>query len=267
MRQLALALALFTFFSSRAVAQNSDDAAFPKLEGFAGYSGVLTGFVLIKTGPGSSGQTDLDSVAGFEGAIIGNVNKVLGIKGDASIHFGRYKEPDFTVPCGLPACPTQYAVDAFELSAADYLLKPVSRVRLAQALGRVQKQDNFQPDASVDRVMRRPRMTPTRFLGRRGSRFVVIPQGDVVYVGSEGGLTKLHTTNQHYVMEPSLNDFDCRLDPAVFFRVSRTAIVNLGYVAEVDAQAGGYGEVVLKNGVRLEVSRRLRLLLAKLEGE
>jgi len=161
----------------------------------------------------------------------------------------------------------QYAVDAFELAAADYLLKPVSRVRLAEALGRVQKRDNLQADADVDRVMRRPRMTPTRFLGRRGSRFVVIPQGDVVYLGSEGGLTKLHTTNQHYVMEPSLNDFDCRLDPGVFFRVSRTAIVNLGYVAEVDAQAGGYAEVVLKNGVRLEVSRRRwRLLLAKLQG-
>lgn len=161
----------------------------------------------------------------------------------------------------------QYAVDAFELSAADYLLKPVTRVRLAQALGRIQKRDHLQADADVDRVMRRPRMTPTRFLGRRGSRFVVIPQGDVVYVGSEGGLTKLHTTNQHYVMEPSLNDFDCRLDPGVFFRVSRTAIVNLGYVAAVDAQAGGYGEVLLKNGIRLEVSRRrLRLLLAKLQG-
>jgi len=109
MRQLALALVVFTFFSSRAVAQKSDDAAFPKLEGFAGYSGVFTGFVLIKTGPASVGQTDLDSVAGFEGAIIGNVNRVLVIKGDASIHFGRYKEPDFTVPCGLPACPTQPA--------------------------------------------------------------------------------------------------------------------------------------------------------------
>jgi hypothetical protein len=109
MRQLAFALVLFTFFASRTVAQNSDNGAFPRLEGFAGYTGVLTGFVLIKTGPGSSGQTDLDSAAGFEGAIIGNVNKVLGIKGDASMHFGRYKEPDFTVPCGLPACPTQLA--------------------------------------------------------------------------------------------------------------------------------------------------------------
>ena len=161
----------------------------------------------------------------------------------------------------------QYAVDAFELSAADYLLKPISRIRLAQALERIQKQNILEADANLDRVTRRPRMTPTRFLGRRGSRFVVIPQGEVVYLGSEGGLTKLHTTNQHYVMEPSLNDFDCRLDPSVFCRVSRTAIVNLDYVAEVDTLAGGYGDVLLKNGVRLEVSRRrLRLLLAKLQG-
>jgi two-component system LytT family response regulator len=161
----------------------------------------------------------------------------------------------------------QYAVDAFEISAADYLLKPVSRVRLARALERVQKQNNLEADANVDRVTHRPLMTPTRFLGRRGSRFVVIPQGEVVYLGSEGGLTKLHTTNQHFVMEPSLNDFDCRLDPNVFYRVSRTAIVNLGYVAEVDTLAGGYGDILLKNGARLEVSRRrLPLLLAKLEG-
>jgi DNA-binding LytR/AlgR family response regulator len=91
----------------------------------------------------------------------------------------------------------QYAVDAFELSAADYLLKPISRIRLAQALERIQKQNNLEADANLDRVTRRPRMTPTRFLGRRGSRFVVIPQGEVVYLGSEGGLTKLHTANQH----------------------------------------------------------------------
>lgn len=54
-------------------------------------------------------------------------------------------------------------------------------------------------------------------------------------------------------------NFDRRLDPSVFCRVSPTAIVNLGYVTEVDTLAGGYGGVLLKNGVRLEVSRRLRL--------
>ena len=90
-------------------AVSAQERDFPRFEGFVGYSGVFTDSVLIKTGPGASGQTDLESAAGFESAIIGNVNRTLGIKGDVSAHFGRYKEEDFTVPCGLPSCPTQTA--------------------------------------------------------------------------------------------------------------------------------------------------------------
>lgn len=150
----------------------------------------------------------------------------------------------------------QYAVDAFELCAVDYLLKPVNRARLAQAIERARGKTAADVDASMDRVARRPRMAPTRFLGRRGSRFLVISQADVVYFGSESGLTQLHTADQRYVMEPTLNDFERRLDPVVFCRVSRTIIVNLDYVKEVEMLEGGYGEAVLRNGLRLEVSRR-----------
>ena len=58
-----------------------------------------------------------------------------------------------------------------------------------------------------------------------------------------------------------------RLDPAMFCRISRTVIVNLEYVSEVNMLLGGYGEALLKTGERLEVSRRrLRILMAKLEG-
>lgn len=101
-----LPVLLLMCISTAVSAQEKD---FPRVEGFVGYSGVFTDSVLIKTGPGASGQTDLDSAAGFESAIIGNVNRTLGIKGDISAHFGRYKEEDFTVPCGLPSCPTQTA--------------------------------------------------------------------------------------------------------------------------------------------------------------
>src|SRR5262249_53106854 len=121
----------------------------------------------------------------------------------------------------------QYAIEAFELCAVDYLLKPVNRTRLAQAIERVRTLSLAEADATVDRIIQRPRMIPARFLGRRGSRFIVIPQRDVVYFGLESGLTKLYTTDQNYVMEPTLNDFQRRLDPAVFCRISRTAIVNL----------------------------------------
>ena len=104
-----------------------------------------------------------------------------------------------------------------------------------------------------------------RFLGRRGSRFLVIPQADVVYFGSESGLTLLHTTDERYIMEPTLNDFERRLDPAVFCRVSRTIMVNLDHVKEVEMLEGGYGEAALGNGVRVEVSRRrLEELMARL---
>ena len=137
----------------------------------------------------------------------------------------------------------QYAVDAFELCAVDYLLKPVNRIRLARAIERVRILSAAEADANVDRVIQSPRMTPSRFLGKRGSRFLVIPQKDVV------------------------NDFERRLDPAVFCRISRTAIVNLDYMTEVDILVGGYGAALLKTGVRLEVSRRrLKDLMAKLEG-
>jgi two-component system, LytTR family, response regulator len=159
----------------------------------------------------------------------------------------------------------QYAVDAFELCAVDYLLKPVTRPRLSAALDRVRRLTAEESDAALNSVARTPKLVPRRFLIRRGANYVVIPQKQVVYLGSEGGLTKLHTADQSHVMEPTLNDFDARLDPAVFFRVSRTAIVNLDYVAEVEMLEGGYGEAVLKTGVRLEVSRRrLKALLEKL---
>lgn len=109
MKRLVFAVLLLTWPAPRALAQNKVDSEFPKVEGFVGYSGLFTGSILIKTGPASSGQTDLDSVAGFEGAIIRNVNSYFGFKGDASFHFGRYREEDFAIPCGLPPCSTQAA--------------------------------------------------------------------------------------------------------------------------------------------------------------
>ena len=157
----------------------------------------------------------------------------------------------------------QYAVDAFELCAVDYLLKPVNRTRLAAALDRARKLSSAEADANVDRITRARRMAPQRFLGRRGSRFVVIPQKDVIYWGLDGGLTKLYSTGQSYVMEPALNELERRLNPTVFCRISRTAIVNLDYVTEVNMLVGGYGEALLKTGVRLEVSRRrVKVLIA-----
>ena len=85
---------------------------------------------------------------------------------------------------------------------------------------------------------------------------------------SEGGLTKLVAEGAQYWMDPTLNELEQRLDAARLFRVSRAALINLNSVAEVFPMPGGSGEVLLRNGQRLEVSRRrYRELIQALEGQ
>jgi len=141
----------------------------------------------------------------------------------------------------------QYAVDAFELQAVDYLLKPISRARLAKALDRVRAAPAATQPVAIG---------PVRFLVKSAAHYTVVGEARVLYFASEDGLTKLVAGDGQYWMDPTLNDLEQRLDPKRFFRISRAALVSLSAVAEVHPMPGGSGELRLKNGERLEVSRR-----------
>jgi two-component system LytT family response regulator len=158
-----------------------------------------------------------------------------------------------------------YAVDAFELHAVDYLLKPVSGARLRQTIERLRRSAGPEVEESLARAGREQGAQPARFLARRGSRYHVVPAAEVLCFVSEGSLTKLRTKDQHFWMEPTLADLEARLDPARFFRVSRAAIVSLDALREVVPAGAGLAEVALADGSRLEVSRRrLKGLLERL---
>jgi two-component system, LytTR family, response regulator len=161
----------------------------------------------------------------------------------------------------------EHAVDAFELAAVDYLLKPVSRARLAQALERVRSLGGRRKEELLDEAVRSHRNRPTRFLVKHGEGYVVVGESCVLFFASEGGLTRLISDAERHWMEPTLNELEQRLDPARFFRVSRAALINLSAVKELHPLPGGSGEVLMKNGQKLEVSRRrFRDLLQALEG-
>jgi two-component system LytT family response regulator len=161
----------------------------------------------------------------------------------------------------------QYAVDAFELAATDYLLKPVNRARLAAALDRVrQKPSSRESGRGRDGSARRDSLAPTRFLARRGARFRVVPRADVVAFTFDEGVTRLLTTTEQLTMQPTLAALARRLDSAHFCQISRTVIVHLDGVREARPFPDGTGEVLLANGQTVTVARRRwKILMERLE--
>lgn len=160
----------------------------------------------------------------------------------------------------------QYAVDAFELQATDYLLKPVNRARMHTAIERVRATRATDREHQLDRLSRTPDLAPVRFLARKGSRFRVVPRQEVVAFTFQDGLTRLHTPTEQLWMQPTLAALARRLDPRTFFQISRTAVVSLDAVREAKPFPDGTGELVLSNGLTMPVTRRRwRALMERLE--
>lgn len=150
----------------------------------------------------------------------------------------------------------QHAVDAFELNAVDYLLKPVSRSRLEKALARFT--DRSARDAeTIDRLLVETKPRLSRFLVHSDSRYLVVPANEVGYLESGDGLTRLVTrTGKAYWIDLSIQEIELRVDPRAFFRISRAVLVSPNVIGEVHPLPGGSAVILTKNGTKLEVSRR-----------
>jgi two-component system LytT family response regulator len=136
----------------------------------------------------------------------------------------------------------EYAIRAFEVSALDYLLKPIAPARLAAAVAKL-----------------RPRKIPPRLeqvFVRDGERCWLVRVADIYLLESEGNYTRVCFKGERPLISRSLATLEARLDPAIFFRTSRAKIVNLKWVEKVETGAAGNLEITLRSGETVAASRR-----------
>lgn len=145
---------------------------------------------------------------------------------------------------------SEYAVNAFEVDAVDYLMKPVETERLGVALDKVEAR--IAPAASASRAPQE------RIPVEKGGRKVLVPVDQIRYIEAKDDYSCIYTDDDRYLSTISLAQLENRLTPHGFFRVHRGYIVNLEHVSDVEVMANGILQLGL-DGIpdkKITVSRR-----------
>src|ERR1700722_15508374 len=165
----------------------------------------------------------------------------------------------------------EYALRAFEINAVDYLLKPFPLERLQMAVHRVRGQINLAkstPQNSGTGMLSTTRSRyGTRIVFKSRGRILFLPVSDIRWIGAEENYVRICTGSETHLLRETMAHVEERLDPQMFLRVHRSAIVNLQYVREVRTTPQSEFSVILVNGQKVSMSRsyhsRIGQLLAR----
>jgi two-component system LytT family response regulator len=154
---------------------------------------------------------------------------------------------------------SEYALDAFNVDAVDYLMKPVETDRLIQALDKVQARVKppKQSAPSVERI-------PVEKSGRK----VLVPVDQIRYIEAKDDYSCIYTDVDRYLSTISLAKLEAKLSEHGFFRVHRGYIVNLAYVEDVETISSGILQLGINGveGKKISVSRRRVVALKRALG-
>lgn len=150
----------------------------------------------------------------------------------------------------------QYALQAFEVHAVDYLLKPYTRERFAQAVQRVLAPGsaNIQQIQPLAESLLTPNSYPDKVLVQTGNRLVTVAVDDILWIDAEGDYSKLITAKTSHLSNYGISALETRLNPKQFIRVHRSAIINLHFIREIQKHIASY-DVIMQNGDVVRVSR------------
>ncbi len=179
----------------------------------------------------------------------------------------------------------RYALDAFEVHALDYLLKPFSDERFDSALDRARRTlrsrerealsekllalvaEHRAGDASQAKARSATSPHLDRLAIKRSGRVVFLDVDEIDWIQAAGVYVRIHANGTSHLLRETLGALEKRLDPARFVRIHRSAIVPLDRIAALESDRSGEYRVVLDDGTRLKLSRSYREKLERRLGQ
>ena len=157
----------------------------------------------------------------------------------------------------------QHAIRAFDEGAIDYLLKPVSQLRLGQALSRARQIQGSRPDVaeSLARLQEvagaRTPLPPRKIVGRLGEEYFLLNASEVFAFQAEAEVVWIITARQRYLATQSIRKIQAKLEGGSFRRIHRNALVNVDHVRKLAALSSNRWLITLVNNQEFVVSKRM----------
>ncbi len=167
----------------------------------------------------------------------------------------------------------QYAIQAFELYALDYLLKPFDRKRAKRAVERAREHIRSRERGQLDERLlslvsglKPDRKYLERLVIRSTGRIFFLKTDEVDWIEAAGNYLRIHVGRDAHMIRETMNSIEAKLDPDKFIRIHRSTIVNIDSIRELHPMFSGDYSVLLKDGTELALSRNYRERLIELVG-
>ena len=148
----------------------------------------------------------------------------------------------------------KYALQAFEVSALDYLLKPFAPERVRKALQKMKALVRHEEKPTANNAV-----TLQRLAIRSGKKVFFLRPEEIHWIEAEGNSVRLHSGTESHTLKMSISALEAELDPSQFVRIHRSTIVNLDKVRWLEPSMHGTYKVILENGQHLVLSRKDKL--------
>lgn len=162
----------------------------------------------------------------------------------------------------------EFALQAFEVHAIDYLMKPFDVQRFETALEKVKQTMQSSPSEDIDlsvkkllETIQQYERSKDKIMIKEEGKIFFLDTDEIEWIEASGNYIKIVTSDNHYMIRETMKNIKSKLDSKIFFRIHRSTIINIKKVKVIEPWFHGDYQVTLFNGTRLNMSRNYKGLL------